>query len=188
MTLDKVNICNLNLEPGDIGAIGERLPVGWLFSPETDRFHHFLVWRRVPGDWIILESISKGLAVGRLSMYAGKDVKFYRAECLDAATRARACDELTRYGRSPYDWLLCIRIAWHIAAAEWAALRAGHWLRRIRAEELAVCDDSWLVCTEAVVVAYKLVGWSLVPDGVLPLPCAIEQARLDGLIREVTYE
>ena len=178
------------LEPGDIGAVKGTGVLGYasrnIFVPKTDRYHHFIIWwKTVDNDWVILESVNKGLAVGRLSMYTGKDVKFYRAVNLDANTRERACEEITEYGRSPYDWLLYVRLLPAVLRAEVACLMAEGRIRRISADEIPYNNDSWLICTEAVVTAYRLVGWSLVPDGVMPLPSAIEQARIDGLIKEV---
>ena len=180
----------MDLEPGDIGAVKGNGPLGLaargLFAPYTDRYHHFLVWwKTADGDYVILESINKGLAVGRLSMYNGADVKFYRAVNLDARTRERACEELTEYGRSRYDWLLYLRLAAFVIGTEARLLKAEGRFRKIQASEMKYNEDGWLICTEAVVTAYRLVGWSLVPEGVVPLPCAIEQARLDGIIKEV---
>lgn len=181
----------LELEPGDIGAVKGNGPLGFaaenLFTPKTDRYHHFLVWWKTKdGDWVILESINKGLAVGRLSMYNGKDVKFYRAVNLDADTRERACEELTEYGRSRYDWMLYLRLAAFVIGTELKLFKAERRFRKLDASEMAYSEDGWLICTEAIVTAYRLVGWSLVPEGVIPLPCAIEQARIDGLIKEVS--
>ena len=188
MIIDKSNVPAL--EAGDIGGVKGRGPLGFaarsLFTPYTDRYHHFLVWwKTADGDYVILESINKGLAVGRLSMYDGSDVKFYRATNLDARTRERACEELTEYGRSRYDWLLYVRLAAFVIGTEVKLFKAERRLRKIRADEMTYQGDGWLICTEAIVTAYRLVGWSLVPEGVVPLPCAIEQARLDGIIKEV---
>jgi len=189
MIVTKDAIRRLCLEAGDIGAAKGRGPLGYavrkVFAPETDRFHHFLIWTRLEDDYIILESVNKGLAVGRLSMYVGQDVRFYRAVNLDPDTRARACDELTSYGRSPYDWALCLRLLRNVIKAELGIIWSEHRMRKIHACELPYREDGWLVCTEAVVLAYRLVDWALVPAGVAGLPSAIEQARLDGLIGEV---
>ena len=190
MIIDKTTIRDLDLEPADIIRVKSTGTFGLLarsiFVPWTDRHHHALVWKRSGDDYIILESVNKGLAVGRLSMYVGSDITFYRAVNLDFATRERACEELTRYGRAPYDYALYIRLVRNIIKAELSILRSGHWLRKLHAYELPYREDGWLVCTEAVALAFRLVNWSLVPDGVMALPSAIEQASLDGLIREVT--
>jgi len=190
MIIDKASIATLELEPADIIRVKGNglfsLLARSVFVPHTDRHHHALVWKKSGNDYIILESVGKGLAVGRLSMYDKQDVTFYRAVSLDLATRERACEELTRYGRAPYDYALYARLVRNIIRAELSILRSGHWLRKLHAYELPYREDGWLVCTEAVALAFRLVNWSLVPDGVMALPSAIEQASLDGLIREVT--
>jgi len=60
------------LQPGDIFAVKGKGIIGKLSSklmaPPTDRFHFGLVWEKADKDHIILESIAKGIAVGRLSM------------------------------------------------------------------------------------------------------------------------
>ena len=62
---------NLELQTGDIGAVKGGGILGFLhcklFAPETDRYHYFIIWRRLRNDWIILESLTdKGLAIGLL--------------------------------------------------------------------------------------------------------------------------
>jgi len=189
MIVDSDRIRELGLEPADIIAVKGRGLFGSLakavFAPVTDRYHHALIWQRTYNDFIILESVSKGLAVGRLSMYGGQDVKFYRAVNLDLETRERACDELTGYGRAPYDWALYARLLRNVVKAELNIIKSGHAPRRLHAHELPYREDGWLICTEAVALAFRLVGWALVPDGVMALPSTIEQARLDGLVREL---
>ena len=41
---------NLELQTGDIGAVKGRGILGFLhqklFTPETDRYHYFIIWRR----------------------------------------------------------------------------------------------------------------------------------------------
>ena len=189
--LISVAINRLNLEPGDIAAVKGHGLLARLsravFSPDTDRYHHFLIWKKCTDgeDYIILESVAKGLAVGRLSMYEDQDIRFYRAVNLDRDTRNQACEELTRSGRAPYDWMVYFNLPWEAAKAEARILLGGRLPRKLTAAEVNCCEDSWLICTEAVALAYKLANWSLVPDGIMALPSAIEQARLDGVIQEI---
>lgn len=178
------------LESGDIFAVKGRGITGWfartLTAPETDRFHFGLVWEKVDDDYLILESISKGIAVGRLSFYEGKDVKFYRADC-PAELSAQAPIELTRWGRSRYDWLLIPKL---IIQGFWLILKhlvtEGRF-RRIRAEELSPIYtwDSRLLCTEAAWCGYNAVGVNIIPYGVPPMPSSFREAELQGRIKEV---
>lgn len=175
----------IELQPGDIFATKGKGVLGWLNSkltaPETDRFHYGLVWLKRGDDYIILESIGKGIAVGRLSFYEGDDIKFYRANC-PKNLRAAAPVELTEWGRSRYDYLLVAKL---VVQGLWLLL----WhRRRIRAEELTWSQDNVLICTEAVDVAYDAVGVNIIPLGTCPIPSAFKQAELDGRIIEIKEE
>jgi hypothetical protein len=165
------------LQPGDIFATKGEGITGWLNSnliePETDRFHYGLIWLKCGDDRLILESIGKGIAVGRLSFYDGEDIKFYRVNC-PRGLRIAAPVELTKWGRSLYDYLLVAKL-----------VIQGLWLllwhrRRIRAEELTWSQDNALTCTEAVDVAYDAVGVNIIPLGTCPIPSAFKQAEVDG--------
>jgi hypothetical protein len=180
----------IGLKPGDIFATRNTGFMGWLASklmaPKTDRFHYGLIVWQVPDedDYIILESIGKGIAVGRLSFYKDADIKFYRADCPEDACRL-APIALTRYGRSKYDYLLILKI-----------MLQGFWLlfknfltkgriRPIYPWELSWCRDDKFVCTEAVDEAYDLAGCSIIPDEFAPVPAAYKYAELSGELFEL---
>jgi len=180
-------LLKMKLESGDIGAVkGEGvLPKlnAELTEPYTDRFHFFLVWKKAGDDWIILESIGKGIAVGRLSFYAGQDVKIYRVNC-PAYYRHRAPLELTKWGRAKYDYILILKI---FAQGIWAIFKnflKGEGIHPIKASDISWKHNSTLVCTEAVDIAYLSVGVSLT-GGAVPLPSAFKQAELDGFMEEI---
>ena len=172
----------IELQPGDIFATKGSGFLSWLsrslMAPETDRYHFGLIWEKAGDDWVILESISKGLSVGRLSFYKGADIKFYRANCYQYL-RGAAPLELTRWGRSLYDYLLITKL---IVQGLWLLL----WhRRRIKPEELTWSQDNALICTEAVDIAYDAVGVNVIPIHVCPTPSAFRQAELEGRISEI---
>lgn len=178
----------MKLESGDIGQVkGERLLsklASKLTEPYTDRFHFFLIWKKIGDDYLILESIGKGIAVGRLSFYEGQDVKIYRVNC-PATLRHQAPNELTKYGRSKYDYFLIVKI---ITQGLWTIFRnfcEGEGIHPIRAEDLTWVWDDAFVCTEAVAQAYNMVGVNIIPYGVCPMPSAFKQAELEGVIFEL---
>lgn len=178
----------VELEPGDIFCTKGEGIVGWisrnLMAPPTDRFHYGLVWEKVDGDYLILESISKGIAIGRLSFYEGKDIKFYRVDC-PKELREQAPIELTRWGRSLYDYLLFLKFAIQGIALFIKQLFTEGRFRRIRAEELTWVHNNSFLCTEAVDIAYDAVGVNIIPAETCPIPSAFKQAELDGRISEV---
>ncbi len=177
------------LQSGDIGATRGRGVVGWLakklFAPETDRFHHFLLGGKpYDGDRVIFESIAKGIAVGRLSFYKGKDIKFYRVNCSDEI-KAKVIDQVTKYGRSPYDYWLLAKIFLFSFILPVKILIREHKLRRLTADDLPYSSDAAYICTEAVDIPYWDLGFEIIPKTRATLPCAIKQAELEGRIAEL---
>lgn len=179
----------MKLEPGDIFATKGKGIAGWavrkLLAPTTDRFHFGIIWKQMGQDYIILESISKGIAVGLLSWYDPKDVEIYRVDCLKQL-RTQAPGYLVLYGRSRYDYLLILKISFGGVLAFLKAFFLYSKLERLRAEDFPYGQNSELICTEAVDIAYDAVGVNLIPEGVLPLPNAFKAAEIDGKMKRVT--
>jgi len=177
------------LQPGDIFATRGKGIAGWavrkLLAPYTDRFHFGIIWRQMGNDYIILESASKGIAVGLLSWYDPADLELYRVDCFKYL-RAFAPDHLVVWGRSKYDYLLILKIAIGGLLTFIKVLIKEKKFRRLRAEDFPYGQNSSLICTEAVDVAYDAVGVNLIPEGILPLPNAFKQAEIDGKMRKVT--
>jgi len=177
----------VKLQSGDIFAVKGEGTLAKLASkltePYTDRFHYGLIWRRIGSDYYILESIGKGVAIGRLSFYAGQDVKIYRVNC-PAGLRRLAPAALTKYGRSKYDYLLLAKIVIQGFCTIFKNFCKGEGIHPIRAEDLTWSHNSALVCTEAVDIAYLSVGVNLT-GGTCPTPSAFKQAELDGVITEL---
>ncbi|TET42886.1 MAG: hypothetical protein E3J66_02805, partial [Dehalococcoidia bacterium] len=103
----------IELQTGDIFALKGHGLLGWLsrnlMEPVIGRYHFGIILQKWQDDYLILESISKGLSIGRLSFYEGADIKFYRVDC-DEDLREAAPYELTRWGRSLYDYLLVAKL------------------------------------------------------------------------------
>ena len=179
----------ISLQPGDIFATEGKGPAGWavrnLISPSTDRFHFGILWKKLPNnDFIILESIRKGLAVGKLSWYSDRDIVFYRVDC-PWDLRSIAANGLVDYGRAMYDFMLIPKIVVGIIAALFEILTKERKIRKPTAEDFPYGENSSLICTEAVDIAYDSVGVNIIPEGVIPLPNAFKQAELDGRISQI---
>lgn len=189
-----------NLSVGDMYAtVGTSLP-GWasrtLTTPKTDRFHHGLIKKvRDDGDFEIIESIGDdfshggGVRVGLLSFYKDTDIRFYRVAATEEK-RYHAPDNLVKYGRRRYDYWLAARL---VIGGLGVLIRHFKEFGRfvpVSAEELrGVYDhDSSFICTEAVDIAYLGENVVIVPVEIPPLPCAMEQARLDGKFAEMTKD
>ena len=181
----------LDLIPGDIFATEGRGIAGWVcrrvFTPDTDRFHHGLLWQKTAdNDWITLESIGKGIAVSRLSEYKSRDIKFYRVNCPDEI-RDKVCQELTKWGRYSYDYRLIIKIFLSIL---WVLLRnifTGKF-GKITADSLPYAKDAHFICIEAVDLPYYHLEFTIIPPTRMPVPSAMKQAELAGIITEIKSE
>ncbi len=178
----------MSLEPGDIFATKGKGITGWavrkLLAPSTDRFHFGIIWRQMGNDYIILESVSKGIAVGLLSWYDPADLEIYRVDCFKYL-RWSAPDHLVIWGRSKYDYLLILKIAFGGLLAFFKVLIKEKRLRRLQAEDFSYGQNSELICTEAVDIAYDAVGVNIIPEGVIPLPNAFRQAEIDGKMNRI---
>lgn len=179
---------SFELQPGDIAAEKGNKIVVWLqnlfLKPATDRVHHFILWKYLgEDDFLILESIPKGLAIGKLSWYEGKDLQFYRVDC-PQELRYAAPDGLIDWGRSHYDYLLIAKLFFGTFVALVKVLWKEHRFRKLMAEDIPYGVNSSLICTEAPDVGYDSVGVNVIPVGVAPIPTSFKAAELAGrLIR-----
>ena len=184
------------LYPADIGAIRGSGPLRWfsqhLIEPKTDRIHFFIIGDYLPwdNDYVILESIGKGIAVGRLSFYKPEDVEIYRVVLgqtpnqrlgkLRTELHKMAAAELTRVGRARYDYILIAQIA---LGAISLLLRGK--LPPWRPEQFPYGRDQKYICTEAANFCWRAVGHPIIPPGVVPLPAGFAQALQEGMIRKI---
>ncbi len=217
MIIDKARIGQYRLQSGDICAVKGSGPAAWacrtLIDPPTDRFHFMLLWMLTEdGDRVLLESTGEGnyaqtlvnivlhaifrtgevghaVAVGRLSMYHGQDVRFFRPRYVDKDKRRHAPPALTCYGRNSYGYSyiskMILRALWKWAGILWRERR----FRRLHAFEVPyLMDEKALICTVAANVGYRLVNEVILPLGVEATPNAYAQAVLDGVLEEIDPE
>lgn len=185
------------LRPADIGGVkGDgalRLLSENLLKPKTDRVHFFLVGDYISwdDDYVILESIGKGIAVGRLSFYKPEDVEIYRVPlshepglyAVNDRLRAQVAAELTRVGRARYDYMLFVQMA--IGALQ--LLVTGH-LPPYRPSQLPYGRNKSYICTEAANYGWRAVGRPIIRFGEVPTPSGYKQALLDGKLRKIFPE
>ena len=182
------------LFPADIGATRGKGPLLWfsknLIEPKTDRVHFFLIGDYLPwdNDYVILESIGKGIAVGRLSFYDPEEVEIYRVNLSPDARLRRVNDELrkrvaaemTRVGRARYDYILIIQIA---LGALYLLLRGN--LPPWKPEQFPYGRNRAYICTEAANFGWRAVSHPIIPPGVVPLPAGYKQALIERRIRKI---
>jgi len=175
------------LYPGDIAATrGSGLQL-WLnqkcVTPKTDRLHFFVMGDYLPwdDDYVILESISKGITVGRLSFYRPEDLEIYRVNIENwKELGKKAAAELTKHGRAHYDHLLVAKLA------------LGVLLLLLRGKkppwepmQFPYGRDAKFICSEAAAEAWRGIGHPVIPKGVVPLASTFVQALQEGRIRKI---
>jgi len=182
------------LFPADIGAVKGKGPLLWLSSnllkPKTDRIHFFLIGDYIPwdDDYVILESIAKGIAIGRLSFYKPEDIEIYRVnlasdpkmEDLNRQLRRRVAAELTRVGRARYDYILYLQL---IAGAITLFFKGK--LPPYDPADLPYGRNKDYICTEAANFGWRAVGRPIIELGVVPTPSGYKKALLEKKIRRV---
>jgi len=175
------------LAPGDIGAIRGRGLGLWacqnLIKPKTDRFHFFLVGGSIPwdNDYVILESIGKGIAVGRLSFYKWQDVEIYRVVHEDwEELGERAAAALTLHGRARYDYILILEIA----LGALSLLLRGK-LPPWEPKQFPYGRDKAFICTEAARLGWLTIGHPILMGGVVPVPATYMLALQEGRIKRI---
>jgi len=182
------------LYPADIGATRGKGPLLWfsqhLLEPKTDRIHFFIIGDYLPwdDDYVILESIGKGIAVGRLSFYKPEDVEIYRVKLsgdprlreVDKLLRRQVAAELTKVGRARYDYILYLQLI----AGGISLLLKGK-LPPWKPEQVPYGRNKAYICTEAARYGWRARGHPIFPEGIAPTPSAFKQALIDGKMRQV---
>jgi len=165
--------------PGDIVGVRGNLLIrtlNLLVSPYSDRGHFLLLGEYADGDWTIYESLfSKGLRVGKLSQYKGKDIEVGR---VDKEVGALVIRDIARYGHIRYDFLSFFRLVW-----TGVKYRVKHG-KPISYAMLSDWPNKSFLCTELITEAYRDYC-QFVPGNVAATPAAIMQAYSKGLIEMI---
>lgn len=183
-----------HLFPADIGAKIGGGPLRWfsenLIEPKTDRVHFFLIADYLPwdDDYVILESIGKGIAIGRLSFYEPEDIEIYRVILgsdarwtqLQRELRRRVIGEMSKVGRARYDYILILQI---LLGALNLLLKGK--LPPWRAEDFPYGRNKAYICTEAANYGWRAVGHPVITPGQVPLPAGYKQALQEHRLRRI---
>jgi len=182
------------LFPADIGATRGKGPLLWfsrnLLEPKTDRIHFFVIKQYIPwdDDYEILESIGKGIAIGRLSFYKPEDVEIYRVNLgsdprlgdVAKLLRRQVVGELSKVGRARYDFILYLQL---IAGGISLLLRGK--LPPWTPEQVPYGRNKAYICTEAARYGWRARGHPIFAEGIAPTPSAFKQALQEGKMRKI---
>lgn len=141
--------------------------------PETRYFHFLLIGDYIveEDDYVTLESIGKGVAVGRLSWYSDRKYLVYRVNRSDfAALGKRAAQLASKFGRHKYDYLLIGRMTIFALGYILKEIFTGHIPRPVSPEQIPYKSDRAFICTELVFETWEIVGVYLRALGHAPMP------------------
>ena len=156
-------------------------------TPRCDYIHHFVIADYVPetGDHVILESLSSGIRVGRLSWYPFADI--FRVNTPFSGVKGeKACRQFTRHGRAGYDFILLAKVLAGAGVAWGRILTHEHRLRRLRCGDLPYSRNDAFICTEVAAEITRLMGDPVIPKGVVPLPPAFQEAVNTGKLVKIS--
>lgn len=160
-------------------------PLSWVYAlvePPGRGSHYGMILLWYKGDYIILESIGKGIAIGRLSFYAARDLRFYWPAGATPGDGKRAAWNLTAYGRLPFDYFLIAKLV-----IQGVFLLLKHPWRKIKVKELSWVANSAFICTEAAYQPWAEIGFDFT-EGNAPIPSAFRKAVLEGRLTEITSD
>lgn len=174
------------LQPGDIAGVEGQGVLPWLakrlFTPHTDLYHWFIIDYYIldEDDYVIYESIAKGVTVGRLSFYKPEELGIFRRDGASLSDGKRAVAAVTTLGRAFYDYWLYVKLF-----ADVIRLVLSGNMPPWKAKELRYSANSWYVCTEAAVYGWEAIGAPIIPVDVMPMGSGFIEAALQGIIKQV---
>lgn len=179
------------LNPGYICAVSQGI-LGKLENalvvPRTELDHFFMLYHYdfLADDWIIIESIAKGVSIGWLSWYTKlTPVHIYRPNdrdsdniCLLAATNAIA------YGRRYYDFPTMARVAYITLHEIFKQLMKGKrpWVSYTC---YPAVKDNAVICTELVAQSFRKAGYNVFNPYCLANPPNFISCLVEGIVEEV---
>jgi len=180
------------LQSGDIvGVRGSRWnPIRWISEHLTyphSAYYHFLIIGYMRGNNLtIYESIGKGVAIGFLDFYWGKDVVVYRIFAEDSASIGKqVINKIPGYGRASYDYLLPVKLIAGALKVWGCQILHLHLPTALRPASLPYARDGRYICTELATQPFADIGHPIVPPGVVPIPATIKEAEMRGRIVKV---
>ncbi len=152
--------------------------------PHTKLFHFGVIGDYIEreDDYVILESIGKGTAVGRLSWYAGRRYQVFRMNDPDFEALGReAAERASAFGRRHYDYALYLKLfTWALGywSKELATLHVPP--RPVRPDQIPYKTDQDFICIELYFAVWNLVGRRIRAHGHAPVPAEVIEALTRG--------
>jgi hypothetical protein len=154
-----------------------------LFYPHTWFYHTALLGNYISdeNDYEILESISSGVRIGRLSFYKGFHYKVYWPSATNYSIGSDIVTKASKFGRLRYDFLFFFDMAIEICRIELDNLITYKRFYSIRPWELKTNKHVNFVCTRFTKEAWNLYRMDTpFPDNWAAIPSAYEEAVNEG--------
>jgi hypothetical protein len=157
-------------------------------APATKLYHFLVIGQYIEDedDYVILESIGRGVTVGRLSWYGDKTYLVLRLEITDVEELGeKATLKSSKFGRRKYDFLLVAKFVVGALRCFARQLIREHRLHRIHYSKFPYLMNANLICTELPIAIWRLVGQRFIPKGYAPFPSAFIAALKAGRLKVV---
>ncbi len=171
----------MKLEPGDIVLIHNR-GFSWLRLITGLYWNHvLLVDEPSNGDYGIIESIAKGIALGFLSFYKNCEILVLRYRDITTTQQQQLRHAARHFGRCHYDFWLPFRVIKKVGFIGTIRLVIKLWNKQYPIP-IPHDSESYLVCSELVQEVYSAVGLPLTSNNFTLTPDEIETCE-DKLVK-----
>jgi len=159
-------------------------------EPQTRLYHFLLIGPYIASedDYMVLESIGKGVAIGRLSWYSAETYEVFRVNHRGAARLgAEAFEKASKFGRMNYDYLLFLKFFADAAGHSWSHLIREGRIPRMTPADFHLVENASFICTEFVVATWDLVNVHVIDPGDAAIPAAFILASRSGRIIPIDF-
>ncbi len=120
-------------------------------------------------DYVILESINKGVAIGYLSFYQGCEIAIYRYKGITEEQQQEIRHSAKTRGRWRYDFLVPFKVLKRVGFKKFFELLVQFWSKSYPLK-IPHIKDSYVVCSELVQEAYSFAEIPLISDEYILVP------------------
>jgi len=120
-----------------------------IFTPHTHLYHAAIIGHYIPeeDDYEIMESIGRGISLGRLSFYNKNEYVVYYPSNINLSVGEELWIKASKYGRIGYDYKFYPILLLNIINIEFNNLKKYHKFKAISPTELNIHPDHEMVCT-----------------------------------------
>jgi hypothetical protein len=156
-----------------------------IFCPKTKLYHAAIIGHYIKeeDDYEIIESLGRGITLGRLSFYNKRKYVVYWPSRVNTAIGDELWILASKFGRIRYDFLFYPEVLWSILKISIKNIICYHKLNEISPEELKTSTNKEFICTR-----FTREFWDqhqkniLFPESWSPIPSAYVLAVQKGYL------